>query len=360
MPIVVDYTPAGAMMGTAYVAGQQRRADTQAAMDQKYNFEREQAQLNRGHEIAMQRTNNEMKLLDEQTQMQFAVAMQQQKVQAAMQMELSTWQREQQKLDMAIQSIEESDAWTPDEKSELVARAKAKWAGADIPDKYGQQSSTISNLLEKGQYFNGLVEQGKQMIAGGMSISDAQTVLSAQGVPKYILDKLDVGAQQTEKVAKLNAKLETVQKQLQNYQYKAPWLKGNYEGRYNPKTKKWDKQTPEDEKRVASLKKSEEDLLMKIEQAQSEEADMVTQNLGNTVVNETSSRIKQVGDFFDEQMITNPEFQKETWEKYGGDGEAHKKAYIEDTLRKDAEDEQKKRVGGVAPAPNMMGYTTGM
>lgn len=217
MPIVVDYTPAGAMMGTAFVVGQQRRADAQSAMDQKFQFAQQEAQQQRSHEIAMQRTNNEMKLLDEQTQMQFAVTMQQQKVQTAMQMELQAWQREQQKLDMAIQSIEESDAWTPEEKSELIARAQAKWAGADIPNTYGGQSTAMRNLGDKVLYQKQKLAEYQNWIKQGVSVSEIQQIARAEGMSESLVKSLDAEGQVNDELDRLTKRMENIQKQLATF-----------------------------------------------------------------------------------------------------------------------------------------------
>lgn len=158
MAIVVDYTPYGAIGQMAQQAGENQAIQRQ----QEMNFQQDMAVM-----------ENQMR----QQNMAFAANLEQQaraeefmyqakylqmKREIDIQMELSEYQKNRQKLNMALDTINGSDSLTQAEKEELVIQATAKYSevGAGIsPANFAQKLDPLVRKYQESALKRGKLEE---------------------------------------------------------------------------------------------------------------------------------------------------------------------------------------------------------
>jgi hypothetical protein len=152
MAIVVDYTPTEAVGQLAQQAGRAEFERTQAATREKVQL----ASIQQNMEMEKARFMVDAETQARQEQLEYNIALMQQKRMIDMDIEAMDYARNRQKLAQTLNMLNESDAFNDKEKEELSVQIMAKYAGlgaglsgASFRDG---AASSFQNFVQQGTY----------------------------------------------------------------------------------------------------------------------------------------------------------------------------------------------------------------
>jgi hypothetical protein len=184
MAIVVDYTPYAAVEGMARQAGINQQAKRQQEMD----FQREMTQL----QSDLQRKNMEFEMKAQQVaraeEFMYQAKYLTMKREVDIQMELMDYQRNREKLNLALNAIQSADDLSDQEKDELVIQATSKYGnvGSGIsPSSFAQKlDPLVRKAMESDLKLGKLNEISQMFNSGQITEAEAQRLGQAYGLGK--------------------------------------------------------------------------------------------------------------------------------------------------------------------------------
>lgn len=184
MAIVVNYTPVQAMGELAVRAGQAEFEKSQAAFREKQQL----MQMQQDFQMKQQRFMVEAEQQARAEEMQYQALLMQQKRQIDMQIEVSDFARQKQKLAQTLGMINESDKFNAREKEELRLQAMSRYADVGQGITQGSFDTTggasgFENFMLQGTYKAQIVNSLQEAVrTGKMSQPEAQRQAAAFGL----------------------------------------------------------------------------------------------------------------------------------------------------------------------------------
>lgn len=161
MPIVIDYTPAGAVGGLASMAGRNIASERAAERAQQLAL---QSNAHR-NSMEMAAFQAELQGLSQQQRMKYDMDLLNAKAAVTLQQQVSEYAQKQQKLTSLFREIDDAEYLSPKEKEDMRLRAMAKyadaWAGNEVAGPDDKNAALAAAAAFKLQQYNEIMASNR-------------------------------------------------------------------------------------------------------------------------------------------------------------------------------------------------------